>query len=500
MDNEQFNPVCEQYAKLFDEACIKKDIGETKKLLEKSINIVNDNDKTEFAPLFYSIGTSYAFLRDEKCKATVDNLIWHDNEIIEYQKKSLWYFRHAEELISKLIESDKNTDYFTVFQMSLYVNLANSLFFCGRMCAAISYYNKALKLGPFAMAFGNIGRSLEHYAYFESSKLYKNILYKKAYQYYLSAENSKDKNIYEEAKNYFSNNRKRMEEFFGKEFFLENDELLSINIDSYEEYLYRKWCLENHLFLNILNDLPDQNDFFMKDILKIDSITTEFDRENPPFVFEMFNQIKEEYIYARYLLYKSIERSTEVHYADKETHLDDILNYGNYSIRIEQLKTSYRTLYSIFDRIGYLLNFYLKLEIKEFDINFSRVCEKIEEKDNNNKALLALRWINYDFMEPFAEKEIPYSKKLKNLRNALEHKFVSVHQNTLDNELKADEDNIYRVEEQMLINYSMTLVKLIREAIIELIFAIRIEENNKNQNSKNTLHLTLPEFKDEYKL
>ena len=127
------------------------------------------------------------------------------------------------------------------------------------------------------------------------------------------------------------------------------------------EVSYRKWCLANHLFLNTLNDLPELNEAFMQDILQITSITTTIEQEDPPFVFEMFNQIKEEYIYARYLLYEVINPIGKVHLADKETHLEDTLNYSSYSIRIEKLKTAYRTLYSIFDRIAFLLNAYLKL-------------------------------------------------------------------------------------------------------------------------------------------
>ena len=124
-------------------------------------------------------------------------------------------------------------------------------------------------------------------------------------------------------------------------------------------FVREKWCLANHLFLNTLNDLPELNEAFMQDILQITSITTAIEQENPPFVFEMFNQIKEEYIYARYLLYEVVNPSGKVHFADKETHLEDTLNYSSYSIRIEKLKTAYRTLYSIFDRIAFLLNAYL---------------------------------------------------------------------------------------------------------------------------------------------
>lgn len=129
----------------------------------------------------------------------------------------------------------------------------------------------------------------------------------------------------------------------------------------------------------------------------------------------MFNQIKEEYIYARYLLYKVINPIGKVHFADKETHLEDTLNYSSYSIRIEKLKTAYRTLYSIFDRIAFSLNAYLKLGIVEQKVNFDSIWSRLKEKEAKNIALSALHWIDRDFKEKFGNAGAPHTKKNKNV-------------------------------------------------------------------------------------
>ena len=67
-------------------------------------------------------------------------------------------------------------------------------------------------------------------------------------------------------------------------------------------------CLENHLFLNPLNDLIDMETAFAHDPLTITHYTEGTNERNgdtkrsvePPKWFAMLNQLKEEYIYSRF--------------------------------------------------------------------------------------------------------------------------------------------------------------------------------------------------------
>ena len=72
------------------------------------------------------------------------------------------------------------------------------------------------------------------------------------------------------------------------------------------------------------------------------------------------------------------------------------------------------------------------------------------------------------------------------LRNALEHKFVSAHMFSTENEVKIGKDYIYRISEDNLIECTMDLLQLIREAVIELTIAIRIEEKQRRRRSAST--------------
>ena len=500
MEGSPFAPICNELAAEFDTAEDTNNIEMTKELLDKAKKILADHDSPEYAPLFYVVGTSSTIERNDLLHNSTDDNPYMDEKVLESQKNVIWYFRHAEELLNKIEENEETKPYLTGIRMILYVNFGNALDFCERKCSAMDYYSKALALHPFGMAFGNIGKALEHYASLEGDDGHRAILFREAYKYYLKAEQADDIYTYEKAKQGFGQKRREMEVRFGKETLMVQGAYTPARPMSGKEYTYRNWCLENSLFLNTLNDLPEKSDAFMTDALQITSITTELKQKNPPFVFEMFNQIKEEYVYSRYLLYETISVDYRVHFADRETCLEDVLNYSSYSIRIEKMKTAYRTLYSTFDRIAFLLNAYLKLGLAERDVSYDRIWNRLKEKESKNGALYALHWINRDFKEKFGDADTPQTKKLKNLRNALEHKFVSVHLVPVEKEIEIGEDYIYRISEEHFVDCTMSLLKLVREAIIELTIAIRIEERQRNRDGMKIIKQSLNEYLDEYKV
>ena len=508
-DNSPFASVCDEFAFKFDEAEVKKDIDKTKELITEAKSILIEHDIPAYAPLFYSVGTSLAIVRDDLIKNKYTNnkddinknLLnpFMDSDVIEIHCEILWYLRHAEILLKQVEKNEKTKPYLDGIYIILFVNLGNALDFCGRKCSAIGYYSRALSCHPFGMAFGNIASCLEHYAKLEGDNNHRAVLLKKSYTYYLQAEKSRDDYTYLEAKQGFIMHRKQLETYFSKEALVSSTEYKEVTSETKKEKEYRDWCLQNHLFLNTLNDLLESNLAFASDSLHITSITTSIEQVNPPFVFEMFDQVKEEFIYARYLLFEVINGFHNLHFADKETYLDDVLNYSKYSIRIEKLKTAYRTIYSIFDQIAFLLNAYLNLGISERDVSFDRIWNKLKEKEKHNIAISALHWINRDFKDKFGDADTPHTLKLKDLRNALEHKFVSVHEFSPEKEIEIGEDFIYRVSEDHLVQYTIDLLKIVREAVIELTFAIRIEEYQRHNDNKRVARINLYEYQDIFK-
>ena len=125
-------------------------------------------------------------------------------------------------------------------------------------------------------------------------------------------------------------------------------------------------------------------------------------------------------------------------------------------------------------------------DLGERRTHFDSIWSRLKEKEAKNIALSALHWIDRDFKEKFGNAGAPHTKKIKMLRNALEHKFVSVHMFSTENEVKIGKDYIYRISEDNLIECTMDLLQLIREAVIELTIAIRIEEKQRRRRSAST--------------
>lgn len=115
---------------------------------------------------------------------------------------------------------------------------------------------------------------------------------------------------------------------------------------SEEERVYRLWCLNNTLFLNPLNDLGPHR-ISARDILHLPPFVTPIGE--PPALLGLFNQLKQEFVTARWLYYDGT-RSGGVHFADRGVSLYNTLDYPNYSIAIEKVKAAYRLAYSLLTR------------------------------------------------------------------------------------------------------------------------------------------------------
>lgn len=190
-----------------------------------------------------------------------------------------------------------------------------------------------------------------------------------------------------------------------------------------------------------------------------------------------------------------------------------------YSIRIEKLKSSFKTLYGLFDKIGFFLNSYFELGIKEKDISFSSIWLNCHGKvgkrgyyaysnvldPNQNFALLSLYWIRKDFSESFENSPNPYLKRIKEIRNALEHKYVKVINDIWGDDYKSEkyDDLVFYVSESELYDITLNLLKILRESIICLSLCVHIEEEKKKDSlSSDTVicPINFGEYEDDWKI
>ena len=88
---------------------------------------------------------------------------------------------------------------------------------------------------------------------------------------------------------------------------------------------------------------------------------------------------------------------------------------------------------------------------------------------------------------------------MKTLRHALEHKFVQVHEYSHPNELQIMDDRFYHLSESTPKKSVLRILTLTREWIMELVYAIAIEER-KNKDKENAVHLHVIDYDDRWKV
>lgn len=504
------NPISErvqQFARSFDAAADRKDTKEISKLIDNAKAIVNAENSLSQAYIFYCIGNMYSLFPIQLCSSSE-----------KATEKVLYYYRKS---ITEIEKVDSHNPcvfpYIQSFEGLLYTNYANELVHCGRNIAAIEQYQKAIALYPdLGMALGNIGIAYQRYGCLEYDNSHRDSFHYFAYHYLQIGAGSDDPNTTDVAKSAFSN----AEEYYTKEY-IEKVLKPDLNIpqftyDDFKELHYRQWCLSHRLFLNTLNDLPISELCFAADALQLPDMMV--DQYETPVFHGIFASLKQEYIYARYLYYEASEPGDEPIFADRETFIESYTDFASYSIRLEKLKTAFKTLYGMFDKIAFFLAHYFDIGfLKPQDINAkalwkSHVGSKKFGYDlkqpldfSNNFALSSLYWITKDFfyIEGNDESPNPDLKRIAEIRNYLEHRYVKIYANSLCSNIDEYKDELAEyVSEEELCQMTMILLKILREALISLSFCVNIAEEPKRNSAKghNILPLHLMAYDDEWKI
>lgn len=501
---DPFSDIAKQTSLEFDMATLNKDVDALRNLLENAEKSLDrENDATK-AMIYYSLGTAY----DDLAKLT-------ESQTEATFQKVLYCFRKS----IKLIEQDEYTKdvyrpYVLGLKEILYTNYANALDHCGRKIAAIEQYKKVLSFhSDFGMALGNLGRAYQHYGMLEYDNGHRDLFHYFAYHFLSKATKCNDPNTHDDAKKCFETSMN----IYASEY-VENVLTAELSFNQYvydnsEELAYMEWCLQKGLFLNTLNDLPIAESCFAGDVIQLPNMIVNVGVK--PVFHGMFSQLKQEYIYARYIYYSTLNSGCEPHFADKGTYIKTHTDYAQYSIRLEKLKTSFKTLYSMFDKIAFFLEYYFDLGIKERDINFRSIWrdsagfgqKKYQYKNtlnpNQNFALSSLYWISKDFFEKFEDSPNPELKRIKDIRDALEHKYVKINDAFFDKLTEESGDGLaLNVSEKEMYDVTFMLLKILREAIINLSLCVNIAEEPKREASKDKLimPISLMDYEDEWKI
>ena len=262
-----------------------------------------------------------------------------------------------------------------------------------------------------------------------------------------------------------------------------------------EERSYRRWCLNERLFLNPLNEAYTDT-VAATDVLHLPSHMYRVE-EKPRFP-SYYNLLKQEYVSARYRLYRAI------HEDDPDFLMRDVLmldngdgqSLGHYT---ENLRSAFRSSYAIFDKISLFLNDYFNIGLEPRDVTFRRVWSKQEKRGEfeirkqfqnyPNLPLRGLYFLSKDlFDKDFTEISEPDAYDLVKLRQQLEHRFLSLQYFVMDESTETHQ--IISIDE--FENKALRLLKMAREALIYMSLAMHREETMRSEASENNDKAGIP--------
>ena len=418
-------------------------------------------------------------------------------------EQEILHLRQALDHLSDSTTRDLRTD----LKLRITTNLGNVLDHVGRFVEAIELWDRALGEHPrFAMALANRGQALFWYARYVQDPTQQAILLRESYRSYRTAA----------ALGVEPHARAEMQQWVDHLRSMEDWEALDIpainfrSKSSKREKKYRRWCVERRLVLNPMNDATTAENG-MPDTLTLPDIFVTREDSSPalPAVYAIFNQLKQEYTAARFIVFEAMEDRDRkgLHFADRGVVLYDALDYRCYRLWIEKLKMAFLSAHAVFDKIAYLINEYWKLSLDIRSTNFNAIwyrdgdvrkglCARFD--DSNNWPLRGLHWLSRDFYyKPKSlQAVLPEAKVIHDIRNHIAHKYLRVHDDWLysasGERKQVDPRAGYPVTDRELEVHTLTLLKLVRSALIYLSSAVAHEEADKRKTLNDFLVLPMP--------
>lgn len=454
--------------------------------------------------LHYFVANAWSGLRTLRHGYNSAFFSWDEPEGVE----EIAHLRAASEALTVAADSPLR-------RLQVLTNLGNAMSSRGRLIEAIESWDAALNLKPdFGMAAGNRGGGLYRYASLVHDPLHQGYLLREAHRSLLAAQ--RDHGVPPNAAATFARIRKRIEDRAPISMLQAPQHPWEPSRSwTAEERAYRTWCARERLFLNALNDIST-DPTASADVLALPSIVTPFDEG--PALLGFFNQLKQEFIAARLLLYRGTHVSG-VHYADRDVTLINTLDYPVYSIGAEEVKLAYRSMYSMFDKIGFFLNDYFELAIPEHLVWFKWLWYEERQPETGPRADLVRRrnaplrglfWLSQDLFAPGKRSSDLSAQQMDKMRHELEHKYLKLHEyrhsapgrSTRPGEISHDR-LAYSVNVTEFIARAIRLARLVRAALIYLVFSVRIEEQQRaaaRPAGTVTVPIDAPRWEDEWKL
>ncbi|EKQ5914732.1 hypothetical protein P6A00_004023, partial [Vibrio parahaemolyticus] len=226
-----------------------------------------------------------------------------------------------------------------------------------------------------------------------------------------------------------------------KQFYKKHDKELSK-----KEVNYLHWCGKNNLFIDELeiDELPEA---IYPDSLSLPSISSRLNitlANHEELVYHAnFDEIKSDFCYARYLIFSASNiPNDKVHFFNNTFKKTDDLTHTIDNIKAQQLKSAFKILYALFDKIAYFISHFYDLNDidKDQQISFENLFKKPNSgkgdkewkphdklKESKNQFIHALFYILKDLRDIKDQESVsdwlnPDLVKICEIRNYIEHR------------------------------------------------------------------------------
>lgn len=377
-------------------------------------------------------------------------------------------------------------------RLQVLTNLGNCLNHLGRSIEALEVYDRALTIdAKFGMALGNLGLARSYFARSLFDRGHVDVgmmLADEALRATQSGPVFWDSINYQDAKRTFAERADWIEERLDVKALRKSANLEKWSLgQSKAERTYRTWALRNRLFINPLNVLGVYP-IGAADVLTLPSHQTNVG--DPPQYIAWFNQMVQEFVAARLFFYEGAVSGLR-HFADRNVTLIDTLDYPAFSISVEKIRLSFRSTYSLLDKIAGFLNRYLNLGIAPEQVTIRTLWHdkkmlRQQFETRPNWHLRGLYWLSRDIADDYnddAKSALePEARELKKLRRVLEHRCLVFRDIDVGSMGIVETTSLAKFEAQTL-----KLLKLVRAALIHLALAVHQEERERAKGKSGIL-------------
>lgn len=462
-----------------DKELIIRGIGYIKEIISQ------DSDDQALVAQHYNLANGYLALWSLESGTFLTN-----GKIGETFFRSKENYRMALDLAKK---SKKQIDPQLLSQIN--TNFGNCLRSVGRFVESFHYYDEALKfnkhhgealahkaftlryLAPFAVGY-------QHLILLESHRLFKESL---------------DTSMCSDHRDAFQKEYNSLTTFIQQHGSITPENHKNSKAKNKFHQFSRDFCVKHQLYITPATFVGKKNDVIHGDPMFISTIIVSLDDDTTINRYITFlNQIKQDYILARYFLIQSQYRSSIVDTIDQDVILYDPLDYSIHNSYIQLLKISLKLTVDTFDKIAQFLREYCNLPTDpKKETNFRNIW--IQDKEENvlrpefvqrqNKFLFALYDLSIDLRKG------GYFEDIYARRNAITHRFLVVH------EMMTPDDNTIvtsRISNDDLVKVTTKSMNLLRAAIMYLILFVDMEERKKHDPNKKYVPLSSNRVSEKY--